>query len=144
MSKGNTFENELLALIFNATAIADLAENDSSAPLTSLFVALHTGDPTEGGTQITSEAAYTGYDRVAVLRTSGGWTVSGNTAVNTAIIQFPQCSGAPEVITHVSIGTADFPAAGKILYSGALNSPLSVTNLIQPQFAALALTVTED
>ena len=45
MSKGNTFENEILALIFNATAIADLAENDTTSPLTQLFVALHTADP---------------------------------------------------------------------------------------------------
>ena len=51
MSKGNTFENELLLLIFNATAIADLAENDTSSPLTNLYVALHTADPGEAGAQ---------------------------------------------------------------------------------------------
>jgi hypothetical protein len=30
-----------------------------------------------------------------------------------------------------------------VLYAGALNAPLAVANLIQPQFAASALTVTE-
>ena len=68
MSKSNTFETELLALIFNATAIADLAENDATAPLTNLYVALHTADPGEAGVQNTSETAYTGYARVAVAR----------------------------------------------------------------------------
>jgi hypothetical protein len=47
MSKGNTFENDLLKLIFNATAIANLADNASSSPFTNLYVSLHTSDPGE-------------------------------------------------------------------------------------------------
>ena len=143
MSKGNTFENDVVKLIFNATAIANIADNASSSPLTSLYLALHTADPGEAGDQTTSEATYTSYARVAVTRNSGGWTVSGNSATNTALVQFPQCTGGTNTITHVSIGTAS-SGTGKILYSGALNSSLSVSNLIQPQFAASALTVTED
>ncbi|MCC7043567.1 MAG: hypothetical protein IT183_06880, partial [Acidobacteria bacterium] len=50
-------------------------------------------------------------------------------------------SGA--TLTHVAIGTAA-SSTGQILYSGALNSSLTVANLIQPQFAAGALTVSED
>ena len=73
MSKGDTFENDLLKLIFNATAIANLADNAATSPLTNLSVALHTADPGEGGTQATNETAYTGYARVSVARTSGGW-----------------------------------------------------------------------
>jgi hypothetical protein len=75
MSKGNTFENDFLLLIFNGTAIADLADNDATSPLTNLYVSLHTGDVGEAGSQTTSEATYTSYARVAVARTSGGWTV---------------------------------------------------------------------
>ena len=78
MSKGNTFENDLLKLIFNATAIADLAENDSSSPATTLTVALHTSDPDEAGDQTTNEISYTGYSRIAVNRNSGGWVVTNN------------------------------------------------------------------
>lgn len=133
----------MIALIFNATAIANIADNAASSPLTSLYLALHTGDPGEGGSQTTSEATYTSYARVAVARNSGGWTVSSNSATNTAIVQFPQCTGGSNTLTHVSIGTAS-SGAGKVLYSGALNSSLAVSNLIQPQFAASALTVTED
>lgn len=36
MSKGNTFETDLLALIFNGTAIANVADNAASSPLIGL------------------------------------------------------------------------------------------------------------
>lgn len=143
MSKGNTTENSLLLLIFNATTWNDIAQNDGSSPLTDLYVALHTGDPGEGGAQNTSECAYGSYARVAVARTSGGWTVSGNSATNAALIQFPQCSSGSETITHVSIGHLS-SGAGTVLYKGALSASLAVSSGIQPQFAATALTVTED
>lgn len=47
MSKGNTFELDFLKLVFNATAIANIADNAASSPLTSLYLALHTADPGE-------------------------------------------------------------------------------------------------
>jgi hypothetical protein len=143
MSKGNTFENDWLLLIFNATAIANIADNAGSSPLTNLYVALHTADPGEGGSQTTSECAYTSYARVAVARSGSGWTVSGNTASNAALIQFPECTGGSETITYVSIGTAT-SGTGKVLYSGALTASRSVSSGIQPQFAIGALQVTED
>ena len=70
MSKGNTFENDLLGLIFNGTAIANLADDAATSPLTELYVSLHTADPGEAGDQTTNECAYTSYARVAVARTS--------------------------------------------------------------------------
>jgi hypothetical protein len=136
MSKSNTTENDLMLYTFNATAFSWNGSTD-------LYLALHTADPGEAGNQTTSEATYTSYARVAVARTSGGWTVTGNQAVNAALIQFPQATGGSNTITHVSIGTAS-SGAGQILYSGALSSSLSVTNGIQPQFAATSLTITED
>ena len=74
-------------------------------------------------------------------RSGSGWTVTGNTCTNDALIQFPQCTGGTNTITHVSISPA---SSTQILYSGALNSSLAVSNGIQPQFAAGALSVTED
>ena len=143
MSKGNTFEADLIALIFNATAIANLADNASSSPLTSLHVSLHTADPGEGGSQTTNESAYGSYARVAVARSGSGWTVSGGSVTNAALVQFPQCSSGSSTVTHVGVGTAA-NGTGKLLYKGALASPLSISTGIQPQFAANALTVTED
>ena len=143
MSKANSTENALLLLIFNATTWDLIAENDTTSPATNLYIALHTSDPGEAGAQNTNETAYTNYARVAVARSGAGWTVTGSSAVNAALIQFPQCGVTGATVTHVSIGTAS-SGAGTILYSGALNSSLAVSNLIQPQFAASALTVTED
>ena len=68
MSKGDTFENDLLKLIFNGTAIANIADNAATSPLTNLFVALHTADPGETGNQSTNEVSYTGYARATVAR----------------------------------------------------------------------------
>lgn len=143
MSKANTFETDILALVFNATPIAGLADNAASSPVTNLYVSLHTADPGEAGDQTTSEAAYTSYARVAVARTSGGWTVSGNSVTNAASVSFPQCTGGSSTATHVGVGTAA-SGAGKLLYKGALTASLAVSLGIQPLFAASTLTINED
>ena len=147
MSKSNTFESELLALIFNNTDIADIGDAgglQNSATAGSLYVALHTADPGEAGNATTNETAYTDYARVAVARTAGGWTVAGNTVTNTAQITFPQCGVTGATITHASITTAA-SGASKILYSGALSSSLAVANQITPFFAAsTGISVVED
>ena len=119
-----------------------VADNAASSPLTNLYIALHTADPTSSGNQTSSEATYTNYARVAVARTSGGWTVSSNSVSNTALIQFAQCGVTGNTITYVSIGT-DPSGTGKILYVGALTASLAVSSGIIPQFAIAALTATE-
>ena len=146
MSKSNTFETDLLNLIFVNTDIAligDAAGLQNSATAGSLYVSLHTADPDEAGTQTTNETAYTNYARVAVARTVGGWTVSGNTVSNAALVQFPQCGVTGATLTHFGVGT-DSSGAGKLLYSGALSSSLAVSSGIQPQFSSGDLDVTED
>lgn len=146
MSKSNAFETSMLGLIFNNTDIAGIGDAggvQNSATAGSLYISLHTSDPGEAGNQTTNESAYTSYARVAVARSAGGWTISGNSASNTALAQFPECTGGSETITHVGIGT-DSSGAGTLLYSGALSASRSVSSGIQPQFAASALTVTED
>lgn len=143
MSKSNSCETDFLELIFNATAWPDLAENDATSPATSLYVSLHTADPGEAGDQTTNEATYTSYARVGVVRTSGGWTVSGNQVSNTAAINFAQCTGGSNTITHFGVGTLS-AAAGQLLYSGALTASLAVSSGITPSFAIGALVITED
>jgi len=142
MAKSIITCNNLLKLIFNATAWANMADNAASSPYTNLYISLHTADPGTGNSQLTNETAYTNYTRIGVLRTSAGWTVSTNTAVNTALVQFPQCGASGSTLTYVAIGT-NLTGAGNVLYSGPLNSSLSVASGIQPQFNASALTVTE-
>ncbi len=143
MPKSTTFSNDVMALIFNATAIANIADNAASSPLTNLYVSLHTADPGVGGSQTSNETAYTNYARVAVARTTSGWSApSGGATANAALIQFAQCGASGATLTHVAIGTAS-SGTGKVLYAGALNSSLAVANLIQPQFAAGDLDVVE-
>jgi hypothetical protein len=143
MSKGDTFENDFLKLIFNATAIANIADNAATSPLTDLYVSLHTADPGETGDQSANEATYTGYARVAVARTSGGWTVAANAVDNTAAITFGECTGGTNTLTHFAVGVAS-SGTTKILYKGALTASLNVSAGIIPQFAIGALDITED
>lgn len=140
--KGATFANDVVLLLFNATAIANIADNAAVSPLTNLFVSLHTADPGPSGNQTTSEATYTGYARVSVARTSAGWTVSSAQAVNTGAVTFGACTAGTNTITHCAIGTAT-SGTGKLLYTGALTASLSVSAGITPQFSASALTTTE-
>ncbi len=142
MSKGNTFENDLLKLIFNATAIANLADNAASAPATNLYVSLHTADPGEAGDQTTNETSYTGYARIAVARTSGGWTVTGASVSPAANINFGSCTAGSATITHFAIGTAS-SGAGKLLYSGTVTPNISVSAGVTPSITT-ASTITED
>lgn len=142
MSKGNTFENDWLKLVFNATAIANLADNAVTAPLTSLYVALHTADPGEAGDQTTSEAAYTSYARVAVARTTGGWTVTNNSVSPAADISFPAGTGGTGTATHFSVGVAA-SGASKILYKGTVTPNIVMGSGVTPKLTT-ASTVTED
>jgi hypothetical protein len=147
MSKGNNLENDLLNLIFRAAAIANIADNAGTSPLTNLWISLHTGNPGEDGTQETSECAYTSYARVAVARSASGWTESTAGATdNVAAIVFPQATGGSETATHFAVGTSE-TGPGKILYYGAISSPvggLAISDGITPEFAIGVLDVTED
>ncbi len=142
MPKSTTTCNNILKLIFNAVAWANMADNAAASPLTNLYLSLHTADPGVGNAQTTNETSYTNYTRIAVVRSAVGWTVATNTATNAALAQFAQCGATGATITHVAIGTAA-SGAGNVLYAGALNSSLAVANGIQPQFAATALVASE-
>lgn len=142
MSKGDTFENDLLKLIFNGTAIANMADNASASPLTNLYVSLHTADPGETGSQTTSEATYTSYARVAVARSGAGWTVTANSVSPAAAISFPACTGGTNSITYFAVGTAS-SGAGKILYSGTVSPTISVSTGVTPQLTT-STAITED
>lgn len=142
--KTDVFENDFLRLIFNGTAIANIADNAASSPLTNLYMSLHTADPTDAAAsgQSTNETTYTGYARVAVARTSGGWTVTGNSVSPTATISFGTCSAGTATITHVGIGTAS-SGTGKMLMTGSLSPSISVSTGVVPQITT-ASTITED
>ena len=146
MSMSNASETNLLLLLFNNTDwanVGDAAGLQNSAAAGSFYVALHTADPGDAGKQSTNEVSYTGYARIAVARTAGGWTVSGNQVSNTATVQFGECTAGSATATHFSVGLLT-SGAGDILYSGALSASRSISSGITPLFNAGALQGTID
>jgi hypothetical protein len=105
--KSNGWETALLNLYFanaNAANIGDATGLRGSTGAGSLYISLHTAYPGEAGVQNTSEAAYTGYARVAVARSGAGWTVSGNQVTNAALIAFPAATGGSETEFFAGVG----------------------------------------
>ena len=145
MSKGNTFEDDLLALILNnvdAALIGDATGLRGSSTAGSLYVSLHTADPGESGNQESSEATYTGYARVAVARSGALWTIVTGTARNAGAVTFPACTAGTNTIHSFAVGTAS-SGTGKIQYSGNLSADLAVSAGITPAFAIGALSISE-
>lgn len=141
MSLSNALENGLLLLLFNATTFANVAINATSSPITNIQVSGHTADPGEAGDQTTSESAYTSYARVAVARTSGGWTVTANSVSPVASITFPAGTGGSGTMTHFGLGTAN-TGAGVLLVSGTVTPNIVCGNGVTPSFTtASAITL---
>jgi hypothetical protein len=135
-------ENNLLKLIFNATAWANYADNAASAPQTNIHVALHTGDPGDAGNMSTSEANYTSYARVNTARTAGGWTVTGNSVSPASMISFPTGTGGAGTLMFWSTGKTG-GGATPILFTGALAPNVVSGTGVTPQLTT-ATTITLD
>jgi hypothetical protein len=142
MSKSNALENAWLELFFKATTITGIADNTATSALTNLYVSLHTADPGEAGTAITSEATYTGYARVAVARSGSGWTVTANSVSPAANIDFPVCTALTNTITHFGIVSTS-SSAGTLYYKGTVTPNISVSAGVTPRLTT-ASTITED
>ena len=149
MSKSDAFETDLLKLIFQNTNIANLGDATGvrgSTTAGSLYVSLHTADPGEAGNQSTSECNYTGYSRVAVARSAGGFTVSGNSVSPAADVTFAaptNSTNLPQTATFFGIGVAS-SGAGELLYSGALNPTISIPNTGVTPIVGAGSVITED
>lgn len=146
MSASNSYETGVLILYFNNTAHANIGDAvgvRGSTAAGSFYISLHTADPGEAGTAVTSESAYTGYARVAVARSVAGFTVAGNQISNAAIVTFPTGGATGSLVTHFGI-VETASGAGALHFSGALTASLQVNNGITPSFAIGALTVTAD
>lgn len=146
MSKSNTFENDLLLLIFNNTNIADIGDATGlrgSSSAGSLYWALFTADPGEAGSAVTNETAYTGYARVAAARSGAGFTVTGNSVSPPSNVDFGECTASPGTdITHFGVvNTAS--GAGKLLYKGTMTPNIDMQVGTIPRIKSTS-TITED
>jgi hypothetical protein len=135
--KGGAFANAMLRLNLQGVGIASIADNAAASPATVLCVALHTADPGAGGTQSSNEAAYPGYARLSVPRTSAGWVVTGSTANPASALTFPAASSGTETETWFSIaiptGGTTCSGALVIIYRGSITPPLTITGGVSPQ-----------
>ena len=136
MGKGNTTSNDVLKCILKGI---DPTYRNANA---TLYVSLHTADPTAAGSQTAYETNYSNYTRRPITKATG-WTDNGVSFANAALIQFPICGASGATITHVAIGELDTAGVGQIYYLGQITSSLVVALNIQPQFSAGNLQVTE-
>lgn len=139
MSFGDVTENNIMLLIFNATAIALIADNAATTPETSIGWALHEGDPGEAGTQLTNEAAYTSYARVDLLRSATDHAVAANSVSPTSNVEFPTATGSSNDIDYFSVGYA---STNILIMSGTVTPNIAVVNTVQPILTtASAMTI---
>ena len=110
MSFSNTFETHVLNYVFTATSV--------TRP-TAWYLALFTSNPAEdaSGTEVsTSGTAYS--------RQSASFTVSGNTASNSAAIEFPTATASYGTVTHVGVFTAS--SGGDLVAYAALSTSKAI------------------
>jgi len=146
--KNATFAGSFLQLVLNGTAMSPggvaFAINATTSPATNLYVSLHTADPTTGN-QGTSEISYTGYARVAVARTTGGWVVTSNSVSPVATISWPTTPGTgvtTQSATYWAVGVAS-SGTGAVLWAGTFTpTPITITNSVTPQLT-VASTIVE-
>jgi hypothetical protein len=143
MAKSNSLETGILKLIYQNIALANIGNIGGLLPSSvagSLYVALYTTAPNDDDTG--TEATYTGYARVAVVRSIVGWTVLLNQVSNAGLITFGTNTGTVQTVTHIAIKTAS--SGGDILHHGALAVPLIIENGNIPKFEIGNLEITEN
>lgn len=140
-AKTTAYATSIIALLLNATPIANVADNAASSPLTNTYCSLHTASPGVSGSQTTNEAAYTSYARAAVARSSAGWTCASGSATLTSAVNFATATGGSETETYMGIGSL-VSGAGVLYYFGPLSPTIAVSNGVTPQLTT-GTTLTE-
>ena len=110
MSFSNYLETEILDHVFGGNAY--------TAPGT-LYLALFTSNPDEDGSG--TEVSGGSY-----ARQTATFTVSGNTATTSAVIEFPTATGTWGTVSH--IGIYDASTAGNLLAYAALTTSKSIAS----------------
>lgn len=147
MAIAGTTETNILKLVFNATAWANYADNAGTSPQTNIGIALHTADPGTAGSASTSEIGYTGYTRVNVARSTGGWTVTGTGPAScspNSAINFPAGTGGAGTASYFSTSFSNAsPPTGvqTILWSGTVTPNIVTGSGVTPSLST-ASTIT--
>jgi hypothetical protein len=151
MSATNSFENGLLQLIFNNTALevhsASGGSLQGSGNIGLFYFALFTSSPGEVGS-IAAEATYGGYIRVGQAsqdtdqRTSVFYPVANGQVINGVDILFPECVSGSQTITHWALCSG--ASGANILIYGALSSPILIASQVQPRIPAGSMIISLD
>lgn len=145
MSLINSFETDLLELIFQNTALANVGDASGLQPSAApgnIYVSLHTADPGEAAAdQSVSEMTYTGYARRTAVRSASGWTVTNNVADNAAAIQMGENTSGSQTSTNFGLG---FAVSGATTLYMVGTASLVVSVGVNPEFAIGALDVSLD
>jgi hypothetical protein len=113
MSLTNAFETHTLQYLLTT---------DSVTRPTSWYIGLFTSDPTDTGSAGTEVSTGTGYARTAVT-----FTVSGDTASNSAAVEFPAASGGNwGTVSH--IGVMDASTGGNMIVHAALDTAKAIND----------------
>ena len=110
MSFSNTFETRVLTWVFTS---------DSATRPTAWYMALFTSNPADdaSGTEVsTSGTAY--------ARQSATFTISGDTASNSAAIEFPTATASSGTVSHV--GVFDAFTGGNLIAYAALSTSKAI------------------
>ena len=110
MSFSNYLETKVLDHVFGGTAY--------TAPAT-LYLALFTANPNEDGSGTEVSTSGTAYARQSVA-----FTISGNTASNTAAVEYPTATANYGTVSHV--GIYDASSAGNLIAYAALTSSKAI------------------
>ncbi len=148
MSKSNLHEQGYLKLVYQNIAHANIGNAGGLQPSSaagSLYIALFTTNP--GESDAGAEGGYTGYARIAVVRSAAGWTVAlagdNSTCKNAAAVTFPiSTGGGTPTITYFGIYTAI--TGGDLIASGTIGSPPTIQIGDTPKFNASQIIVAED
>lgn len=110
MSFSDTFETRVLTWVFTA---------DAATRPTAWYLALFTTDPADdaSGTEVSTTGT-------AYARQSASFTVSGDTASNSAAIEFPTATASYGTVTHV--GIFDASTAGNLIAHAALTTSKAI------------------
>jgi hypothetical protein len=136
MPATDVLETELLELIFENLAFDNIGDAGGILPSVApgnIEVSLHTGTLGDASTQTTTEAGYTSYARVDVVRAAAQWTAVAGVTSNDNAITFPQATGGSETETDFGLGSD--VVANELWIYGVLTASLAVSNGITPEFA---------
>ena len=113
MSFTNTYENHVMQYVFTSGSV--------TRP-TAWYIALFTSDPTDTGSAGTEVSTGTGYARTSVT-----FSVTGDTASNSAAVEFPAASGGTwGTISHIGVMTAS--SGGDMIVHSALTTSKAIND----------------